>query len=161
MPMLKVYLHDKLLGGGDQSLTLAKVDAKERVHLAVVVVCDLATQCARLDGEADQILHIELVVIVLVILLKEEQLLANELLGTTLRVEVGKAYVGASTSSAFEVVFFYCYGELGDLHEERLRGGVPLLGQFVIERDGESSLTYVAKETTYTRYGNLVSHTYI
>ena len=74
---------------------------EQGICLAVVVIGNLATAVAHDSLEADKVLHIELVIILILVLLDEYLATQEEVLGTTLGVDVVE--VNNSTSLAARV----------------------------------------------------------
>ena len=87
-------MRNKLLLRGDEMLLVAKLDLEEWVGLAVIVVDNLATLAAYAGLEANEVLHVELI-IVLFILLDEYLATYEPLLCAALGVDIVEVGYGA------------------------------------------------------------------
>ena len=99
--LIEVDMRNELLLRGDEMLLIANSNLKEWVSLAIVVVDNLTTLAAYDGLEADEILHVELIIVALLLL--DKDLTTDEpLLGTTLSVDIVEVNHSTRLSATLE-----------------------------------------------------------
>ena len=99
--LIEVDMRNELLLRGDEMLLIANSNLKEWVSLAIVVVDNLTTLAAYDGLEADEILHVELIIVALLLL--DKDLTTDEpLLSTTLSVDIVEVNHSTRLSATLE-----------------------------------------------------------
>ena len=99
--LIEVDMCNELLLCGDEMLLITNSNLKERVSLAIVVVDNLATLAAYDGLKADEILHVELIIVALLLL--DKDLTTDEpLLGTALGVDIVEVNHSTRLSATLE-----------------------------------------------------------
>ena len=99
--LIEVDMRNELLLRGDEMLLIANSNLKEWVSLAIVVVDNLATLAAYDGLKADEILHVELIIVALLLL--DKDLTTDEpLLSTTLSVDIVEVNHSTRLSATLE-----------------------------------------------------------
>ena len=99
--LIEVDMRNELLLRGDEMLLVANSNLKEWISLAIVVVNNLTTLAAYDGLEADEILHVELIIVALLLL--DKDLTTDEpLLSTTLSVDIVEVNHSTRLSATLE-----------------------------------------------------------
>lgn len=148
--LVKVDVRNELLLRGDEMLLVAKSNLEEWVGLAIVVVDNLATLAADAGLETDEILHVELIIILLLLL--DEYLATHEpLLGAALGVNIVELHNGTRLSAALERRTKERNREF--IHTDKQRFlHLEVVGERGVERNHYATLC--AEQTAYASHGD-------